>query len=233
MSLSIQIKDALFVNKVGSLTLPDRTGLVAEYVFGKDAAASTINFAGTGVSSKVVGEPFFGDGYAEIKVGGGYGDVGFETGLTVPSNATMIVVAKNTIACPGYFKTASTFTGFLNYQSAPSIYNSQSGTETSVANLPKPTHDDFAFYAGLMPLADFGEIYIYEEGVPSVAIAEVAGGNRGASTLSIGTTTPSSGHGVAHIAYAAMFDRVLTAQEIENAYLSLKTFLATRGVIVS
>lgn len=233
MALSIQIKDAQFVNKIGSLTLPDRTGLVAEYIFGKDAATSTINFAGTGGNLTVVGTPVFGDGYAEIKSGSGYGDVGFDTGLTVPSNATMIVVAKNTTLCPGYFKTSANFTGFMNYQYTPSIYNAQSGTLANVANLPLPTHSDFAFYAGLMPLADFGEIYIYEDGAPSVAIAETAGGNKSGSPLSIGTTTPSSGNGVANIAYAAMFDRVLTAQEIEDAYLSLKAFLATRDVIVS
>jgi hypothetical protein len=237
MALSIQISDADFTQVIASLSLPDRSGLVAEYTFGESDAKSIVNRAAPGLASMtLVGSPVYGSNYAEIKSGGAYGSVGFNTGVSCPTDATMIVVVRKKTALPVFFAELSgTYDGFLNYTSAPALYNNQSGTLSNVANVAVPAHTDFAFFAGRMPKGQNGEIYTYASGVLTTDIAETAGGSgsRGVGPLLIGTSISNGGSGVADIAYAALFERVLSAAEVASAYASLKAYLATRGVTVS
>ena len=235
MAFSIQIADANFTQSLGSITLPSRSGLVAEYIFGETQAKSVINRAGSGLASATVtGTPFIGSNYAEIRSGASYGDVAFNMGLSCPLNATMILVAKNTTLCPAYMHIFnSVYTGFANYTNVPTLYNSQGGALNVVADMANPAHTDYAFYAGQLPNSSNAAIYRYDSGVLSVNTAEAAGGTRDNTNLKIGGTTAFGGVGIARIAYAALYSRVLTASEIDAAYLSLKSYLVSRSVVVS
>lgn len=234
MSLSIQISDADFSQVVASLSLPDRSGLVAEYTFGTSEAKSIVNRATPGLASMtVVGAPTYGSNYARI-TSGASGSNGFNTGVVTPTNATIIVVVRKNTSCPVFMSTGSMYSGFLNYSNAPALYNNQAGTDANVANVAVPAHSDFAFFAGRMQNSGLGEIYTYASGVLTTNTAETAGdAGRSTETLKIGTTITNGGNGIADMAYAAVFERVLSAAEITAAYASLKAYLATRGVVVS
>lgn len=234
MALSIQISDADFSQVIASLSLPDRSGLVAEYAFGGNAAKSVVNRAAPGLASMTeISTPLYGSNYAEISAVGSTGN-GFETGVVCPQDATIITVVKKVSQFPGFFHAKGT-TGFHNYTSVPAVYNSLTGALSFAADLPVPASTDFVFYAGTLPAGNKAKLYIYEGGILSTNLAEVNGGNiRPAGTFVIGGPTyNSSGAGTARVAYTALFNRVLSDGEVAAAYTSLKTYLATRGVTVS
>ena len=234
MPVSIQIAGAEFANVIGSLSLPSRVGLAGEYIFGGTEADCIKNRARPGLASMTkVGTPAIGANFVEIR-SSTPGNNGFDTGLVCPPDATIIVVVKKDTGMPVFMSTASPFSGFHNYLGTNVLlYNSQSGTAAGVADVLAPTHTDYAFYAGAMPAGGLGKIYNYVSGVLATNVAEINGGARGTDTLKIGTSLASGGVGVAKMAYAALYDRVLTEAEVAAAYASLKGFLATRAVVVS
>lgn len=235
MSLSIQIADASFNQVVASLSLPDRAGLLAEYVFGGNEAQSLVNRAAPGLAAMTpIQTPVYGSNYAEISTLNASVGNGFETGLLCPANATIITVVQKVTDFPAFFFAKST-TGIHNYQSVPAVYNSASGTLSVAADLPVPASTDFVFYAGTLPLGDKSKLYIYEDEVLSTNVAEVKGGvNRPATTFTIGGPVHNSaGEGTARVAYSALFERVLSDAEVASAYTSLKAYLGSRGVTVS
>lgn len=235
MALSIQISDAEFTQIVASLSLPNRNGLMAEYIFGENEAKSRVNRAVPGSAAMTpVGVAAYGPNYAEIRSGPTHGSIGFDTGIVPPRDTTILVVARSTTTCPVYMSTNAPFTGLHNYLNAPSLYNSNSGAPPTVPTVQNPAHASFAFYAGSLPFGDKPTIRTYADGALTAATGTGNGGSlRPATPWMIGTTLANGGNGIARIAYAAAFDRVLTAAEIERAYLSLKAFLATRDVVVS
>ena len=236
MALSIQVAGASFANVLASLGLPDRAGLVGEWVLGTDEAKSIVNRANpSGPSMTVVGTPTYGAGYARV-MSGPYGNRGFDTGLTLAGNSTIIVVWKKNTACPTlvYAQGGGTYEGFINYSNVPSLYNSQSGTLSNVANIAVPSHTDYSFMAGLMPRGGLGKIYSYAEAELTTNVAEVNGGVTPAgASLKIGTTITNGGAGIADVAYAAVFNRLLDDDEIAAAYETNKAYLALRGLVVS
>lgn len=234
MGLSILVPDASFSQVVSSLTLPDRTGLVGEFVLGGTQAESITNRAAPSLADMtVVGSPTYGVGFAKVRSGGAYGSIGFDTGLTTPENPTLIVLVRKDTLFPVALGSAG-FNGFVNYNNQPSLYNSMSGTLSNVPQVSVPGHTDFAFFAGLLPKGAPGQIYTYASGALTTNTGETNGGaSRGTETLKIGTTLENVGIGIADVAYAAVFERLLSADDIDDAYLSLKAFMATRGVTVS
>lgn len=231
MSLSIRIPDANFTYNIGSLTLPNRTGLIGEWLLGGSHAESVKNRAG-GANMTVVGSPVYGAGYAEIRSGGGPGSVGFETGIAPPNNGTIISVIQKVTGLPVFLSTDGSYTGFLNTPGGlPALFNSNSGAPPNIPALPAPTSTKFVFYAGQLPLGGRGVIWGAAGGALTSVEALVNGSaSRPVNTFKMGTTIANGGAGVANEAYAAIFNRVLTNQEIADAYASLKAFLPTRGL---
>lgn len=234
MALSIQVAGASFTNVVASLSLPDRTGLVGEWTLGTDEAKSIINRANpSGPTATVVGAPTYGDGYARVRSSSG--SDGFNTGVALPNNATIIVAWKKNTGCPVLFgSNVGAFEGFTNYGSAPLLYNSQGGVASSVADISVPSHTDYSFMVGILPLGGLGKIYIYAADELTTNTAEVAGGaSRTGASLLFGTTMTNGGVGIADVAYGAVFARLLSDDEIAAAYASVKAYLALRELVVS
>lgn len=236
MALSIQVAGASFPNILASLSLPDRTGLIGEWVLGTDEAKSIVNRANpSGPPMTVVGAPTYGAGYARVSSGAVAGSHGFDTGIPREGSETIIVVWKKNTGCPVLLGTQQTVSeGFVNYTSVPALYNSQGGTTANVANIAVPSHTDYSFMAGLMPLGGLGKIYAYADDELTTNVAETNGNATvSGSSLKIGTTVGSGGLGIADIAYAAVFNRLLSDVEIAAAYGSIKAYMALRGLVVS
>lgn len=233
MPVSIRIPNSSFTYGIASLSLPNRNGLIGEFIFGGDAAKSTKNRASPlSPPSALVATPTYGANYAQIKSGGAYGSVGFDLGFVCPRDATVIAIVQKEVSLPAFMGSdVGGFVGFYNYANTPALYNSQSGSAAQVASLPLVTSNKFVFYAGKMPIGGKGIIYGAEAGsLVSVESPNAGAATRGAGTLKVGTSLTNAGLGTARIAYAAIFERVLTTPEIESAYASLKAFLTLRGV---
>jgi hypothetical protein len=237
MGIAIRATGANFSKFVSSLTLPDRDGLLAEYHLGTSDAASLVNHANSAAPMTVVGTPVHSTYYTSVRSGGVFGSHGFETGLTAPANFTVLSLVRKDSGFPGFMCRTDSgfFSGFLNYSNKPMFYNEQNGLEASVADLAVPAHSDFFLLAGTAPLAQVGNIYKWEAGVRSGSTAEVAGQpSRGATgTFKIGTTDALFGTGKVDFAYGALFERVLTTDELDAAYTALKAFFTDRGLTVS
>src|SRR5690606_25686226 len=144
-----------------SLTLPSRDGLLGEYLFGGSKASSIKNWAGSGAPdmSQInnAGATVYGSNYASIAASVSSNSYGFDTGIPVPNDCTLITVAQKHPAhatppsMPG-----SNLAGFINYGGVPHLYNSGSGVLR--AKLPAITSEKFVFYAGQMPLGGLGTI---------------------------------------------------------------------------
>ena len=234
MALSIQIPGADFSHTVASLSLPDRSGLIGEYIFGENYTKSRKNRAGPSALDLTVMNTSgagvsYGENYAAVSHVPGQ-NFGFGTGIATPENATLITVFRVLSGCQPFITTGG-YNGFHNYGQFPNLYNSGSGTLK--ANLPAVTSSKYVFYAGQMPGGDKATIWGAAAGA-LVSNTDAANGGplpRSTTSLEIGTTTAgNAGTGTGRVAYTAIFNRVLTNAQIAAAYASLKTFLTGRGL---
>lgn len=233
--VSIKVSGAMFSKFVASLTQPDPLGLRGEYFFGKSNASAVVNHASPDLPMTVVGAPTHGDLYTTVSGGSGYGSHGFDVGMPPPSSdMTMVCLVRKRTAFPAIFATGSPYTGFVDLANVPAFYNSQTGTLVNVADVAVPSSTDFVLLAGVGALGQPGKLYLYSNGVGAVSTAESAGGTARATTnMFIGTTIPAGGIGQIDIAYAAFFDVLKTAAQLDSMYAALRTFFSDRGLTVA
>lgn len=235
MGITIQIADANFSRSLTSLTIPDRRGLVGEYILGGNAVTSVVNHANADLPLSLIGTPTYGPNYARVLSGtGGYG---FATGIVPATDSTHILIRKRP---SGYVEQAivgnsgAALVGFYDRSNSLSIFHNR---ETGIANGAQsalPVAGTSFFEAGVSaPGAGFGRKYHYAAGVqvesvsatPAVASVEMLPFLIGAIAYST-VATPYDIH------YYACFNRTLTPTEIDDVYRSLKAFMAARGITI-
>lgn len=239
---SIQIASASFTNGLKvSLTCPDRTGLIGEYLLRENAARSIRNIANLSVPAALIGAgtPVYNLNSVLLSGSASYGNgiAGLDTRLLQPADVTLIVVRKkisagvSTGAPPWFGSVVPSNRGLADYQEW-NFYNNQSGVPPVAATLTKPADTGFHFQAGVGPNAGKGLLYVATEGVLSSNEGTVAG-----TAVVPGTATiklcGSTGNYQMELAYAAVYDRVLTPAQIAAAYDTLKAYFATRNLVVS
>jgi hypothetical protein len=238
---SIQCANGAFTNGLSaSLTCPDRTGLIGEYIFGANSARSQKNIANNAVplTPTGAGTPVYNANSILLSGSASYGNgiAGYDTGIVCPNtDITFIVVrkkvAQGSLSALGqaWFGVPN-FTGFLDYDNWD-FYNNQGGTPPNTAKVADPGDTAFHFAAGVGPNGAAGTIYVGTAGVLTSNTGPVAGAVR-TGTLQTIKLVPTGGYQM-ELAYAAIYNRALTSQQVTNAYASLQAYYAALGITVS
>jgi hypothetical protein len=249
MSLSLKIKDATFTNFFSSLTLPSRSGLIGEYIFGVDAATSLRNHANPALPAveepSTAATPVYPTYGANTVTCMAYettaGSYGINTGLLEPADCTVLVVRSVT----GIYQKAFTAhksihvgsVGFSDTSAGFTFRNGSAGGSVDVASTiayPAPYAGNFYFSAGVGRSTAAGVNQTYINGVKTTVTSSNTPISRGTDPFMVGGLTNASGfRGACTVAYGAIFNRLLSDAEIDAAYAQLKAFYALRGLTVS
>jgi len=243
MSLSLKIKDATFTNFFSSLTLPNRSGLVGEYVFGTDAATSGRNRVTGLVDGTAINTPTFDANTMGVKSSLTSGqEYGLQLTLVPTADVTLLAVfAKGTKAQPLVNTTmAAADTGFYLTSSTTSFDNGYVDGATDQANIASaayPASPTYLFGAGIGRIGSVGKLILYTSGVAASDVGTRTDASRGATPFRLGGYVGGSfggGNDVeTRIAYLAIFNRMLTDDEVAAAYAQLKAYYSVSGLTVS
>lgn len=234
-SVSIRAVNSRFTYINKSPTTDVRSSLVAEYVFGSNQAASTPNTANSSVPLVLAASNteavVYGTNFATVKH-----TAGFDTNISLEyaGDYTVIQVTQNSLGAMG---AKQDYFGTLSFQGRLCLYNSQQGDSNAVADLPVKSDSAFYFLAAKMPYAGKGKLYRYEGGALVTNEGENNGGTRDTTkTWRIGSDVTGVGYifSPANIAYAAIYNRVLSDAEISEVYQDVKNYLSNyRALVVS
>lgn len=234
-SIAIRATNSRFTYASKAPTTDVRASLIGEYIFGGTQANSTPNPVNSAAPLTLAAANteavVYGTNFATVKH-----TAGFDTGipLELQGNYTVIQVTKNSLGAIG---AKQGFFGTLNYQGRLCLYNSQGGESNAVADLAVKSDSAFYFLAAKMPYAGKGKLYRYEGGALVTNEGENNGGTRDTSkTWRIGSdvTGAASIFSPVDIAYAAIYNRLLSDAEIADAYLDIKAYLSGyRGLSIS
>lgn len=234
-SIAIRATNSRFTYASKAPTTDVRSSLIGEYIFGGTQANSTPNPVNSAAPLTLAAANteavVYGTNFATVKH-----TAGFDTGipLELQGNYTVIQVTKNSLGAIG---AKQNYFGTLKYLERLCLYNSQSGGGESVADLAVKSDSAFYFLAAKMPYAGKGKLYRYEGGALVTNEGEVNGGARSTTvTWRIGSdvTGPASIFSPVEIAYAAIYNRLLSDAEIADAYLDIKAYLSGyRGLSIS
>lgn len=241
---SIQLANASFTNGLKvSLTCPDRTGLRGEYLLRENATRSIRNIANLAVPAVLIGAgtPVYNPNSVLLSGSASYGSgiAGLDTGLLNTPEYTLIVIRKKMTqgsvgATNVWFGSVTPNLCGLTEVALPgwSLHNRQSGAAPAVAAISTPTDTDFHFFAGSGGNAAKGSVYLATGG----AVSSVAGSTAGVAWVPGSETIKLcgiAGNYQMELAYAAVYDRVLTPAQITTAYTTLKAYFASRNLVVS
>lgn len=233
MSSSIQIAGANFSKALTSLTLPDRSQLIGEYVFGGSQANSVKNRANSVSPLTPVGVAT----YSAMSAKTTSNSVYFNTGLTPGDSSTFILIrgqeSQQGWAClMGNDNSLSAVMGLASYQGKSLFYDTDIYTNVaSSAGLDGPTPAGVVFHAGVFKRGMKTRVYQYAGGIQSFDDATVARNMTPALVQIGGKTSAVAGVQVENY-YAAIFDRAFSADEIQDAYVSLAAYYAMQGVVL-
>lgn len=235
-SIAIRATNSRFTYASKAPTTDVRSSLIGEYIFGGTQANSTPNPVNSAAPLTLAAANteavVYGTNFATVKH-----TAGFDTGipLELQGNYTVIQVTKNSLGAIG---AKQYYFGTLRYDADRiCLYNSQYGTVENVADLAVKSDGAFYFLAAKMPYAGKGKLYRYEDGVLVTNEGEVNGGARSTTdTWRIGSdvTGTASIFSPVDIAYAAIYNSLLSDAEIADAYLDIKAYLSDyRGLSIS
>lgn len=216
---ALQIPGASFTNFTPkSLTVPDRTGLVAEFLFGQSASLGNAgrakrNAANPGTPGAIsgAGAPVYNaystvwSGYA-TPLGPATGVATLDTGVVISGDCTIVQICKNHY--PGLYPTMPTFGSTDAYfgiwpnlinGSGWFFYNSLSGASPAVPSVAVPNDSLFHFACGVGPLQQQASMYVGQ----SLAAAPKVGGNTGTGTVSNNYSDATSTDGTVTIAFTS------------------------------
>jgi hypothetical protein len=253
-----KITDGLFAqpNQISGVRLPDRSYLIAEYLLGGTEAESIKNRANSAIPLTVQGT---GHVYNPASVTvrssltAGYGFVTAGNAIIPDANSTFILVRKSAASptqpiIAGLASAGTAFGWNFHQFGANNHYVSyESSALNGGASYPRPATTGFYFEAGVntannsqWTTGGANRVYWYASGVQQTAVGAVTvniGAYRkvmpgaifalGSNVLSDSITTNTF-----EIAYAAIFNRPFTADEIDAAYKAIVAHYATRGVTV-
>lgn len=238
---SLRLASAAFTNGLkASLTCPDRTGLIGEYLLRENATRSIRNTANPAVPATLLGAgtPVYNANSVLLSGSASYGNgiAGLDTNIPNPADMTLILVRKkltqgnlaSSIAV--VFGGGSNFNGMLE-NTGWNFYNNQSGVPPGVSSVAAPTDLDFHFAAGTGANGDKGTMYVATGGVMSSNQGAVNGSVK-SGTATIKLCSVAANYQL-ETAYAAVYNRVLTAAQVTACYDTLKAYFASRSVVVS
>lgn len=242
MGQSLKIKTATFSNFFSSLTLPDRSGLVGEYLFCTDAATSGRNRVTGLVDGTAINTPTFDSNTMGVKSSPTSGQqYGMQLTLVPSADVTMLALfTKVEKLVPLVNTTAgASDTGF--YMSANSAYfdnGHATATDQAIISMASyPSSPTYLFAAGIGRIGSVGKLIMYNAGVAQSDVGTRTDASRGSTPFRIGGQVGAlygGGNDVEiRIAYLAIFNRLLTDDQVAAAYAQVKAYYATRGVVVS
>lgn len=233
MPNSIQISGATFSNVLTSLTLPDRSALLGEYLLGGTQASSIKNRANPAKPLTVVGAPTYtARGAVTTNASNG-----FMTGISGGADITLLAIRKvpssaNFTVAVGDDTDSNKIYGLAQYQGFNYVYDSV-GVTTGLNNGAKvaapAAGTSYFMQAAVSKSGGLSRIYQYASGVQSHVDA-VTAFTRTPAEIRIGGGPRSDAGVTCEIGYVAIFDRALAAAEIDAAYASLAAYYASLGV---
>lgn len=255
MSIAIEISDADFLNdRIGNRRVPDTTGLTHEYLLGGSYAESKANLADPTAADLVeIGVPIYGTGFMGIRSNTNelFPPYGMSTDYVSPDNFTIIAVVQPDAAswCDWFYQdpdltdptTIGPLSGLRGRRFNPGTgneyyiqSNNSNGGNSGAIEYPASIATSFLVVAMTGPLGERSTTYLYDAGVRFSARSDTFGITRSTNTWIIGATSSSSpGFGDGKVAYISAFNRILTAEEIDEAAASLKVAMVGRGITVA
>lgn len=241
MGIAIEATGADFsAIQVANPRFPDANGLVGEWLFGGSLAESSSNLADpTAAALTEIGSPSYGTGYATISK-----TTGFQTDFVGLDDMTAFVVALRDnltqtiipLAAPNE-ALASINSGFYYRRDTVDgsyVYKVRAMNDIGLADLEYPADSatNYILYATQMPYGLKGSVSAWTGGVRTTVESTVFGSTRTTQPWQMGGFNFGSGAN-GRIAHAAIFNRVLSVDEMDDAYTSIKSALALRGITVS
>lgn len=241
-AFNLRLVDAVFPTSLRGLRLPNRRKLAGEYVFGVSQAESVKNRADASKPLTVQGAPTYTATSANVRSSTNTG-FGFLTGMIPNDDATMILVRKGGSGAQAIFAGIAPAIGFLDFGANTFGANGE-GNPYTAASRPIFSNAVVAFEALVMSKANverniggFGKLYTYSAGVQQVStsVNPSVTGRIGGVQIAIGTNqlTDSIDTNSFDVYFFALYQRPLTAAEIDEAFQSLKADYATRGVTIT
>lgn len=231
MGFSIKLNGSRFDDdKVfNSLSLPFLNGLTTEHILGESLLASRKNLANGLNQMTEINSPTWNND--SVSYSTNVANTGLQLEATAGSQNTVIIVAEKNWGSGALFTGGSMrFTGV----SAASTCTFQSGAYSGVGNAPAIANADLP--SGLI-------CFIGRNNLNSSRISAFNGGTQLSDSGAEGAHSPgvmrlggddgTNSNGTFRAAYFAHFNRELSDEEVVQAYLSVKSFLAGRGVAVS
>lgn len=246
MSFVIKIPNATFDSSkaFSSLTLPDRTSLVGEFILGGTAASSTRNRANVAAPASLVngGSITYASNYATV-LNSSAGSYGFDTGINPSVARTVIAISSRNIgfACHAGFGDGSVGlwndwnTGVFSFSNN---YTNGATDQAVIARTP-PADDSTTmfFQAGSGATSGVGKLYVGKSGVLVTDSGTSTSVNLQVTPYKIGAVDNAAFGGgtgtVKRVAYAAIFERILSDAEVQKIYTQLTAFYANRGLAVN
>lgn len=237
MALSIHLAGVKFKNSIGNINpMQNRKGLVAEHIYGSTLSESSKNIVTAQPSMTVIGNPRVFDSYVEIN-SGTFGSDGFNTNIANSEQCTLIaVVAKiaemsSFLCCLSQVEGKSGFKGFLNSSAHIELYNNNLAVSSAPVSIPESS--DFFVCVATASAGARHTNRVFHDGVTLVK-SGVGGEQIDNSPYLVGTTIEGSGgrSGKTKIAYTAIYDRILSENEILDVYSDIKRYFAGKLEII-
>ena len=233
MPSSYAVSGTGFTKSLASLTLPDRTNLVGEWVFGASQGATVVNRANPGLPLTPTGAAVTYNANSVI-IAAGAGGGGYDSGI-VPSGDSTWIMVKKPANTPGSGSmataSASTYQGFASFGTNSYFRNGLSSQATGGVRVT-PAVGTITFSCGRFNYAALADLFYYSTGVQQQSTSGVAGSGAPANIV-FGSTTILPGTVSTHeIYYAAVYNATLTPTQIDAAFQSLVAYYGTLGITV-
>lgn len=248
---AMKLTSATFNSALKGLRLPSRKKLVGEYLLGGTQAESIKNRADPTKPLAVQGTPTYNANSVVVRSHPSAG-FGFTAGIIPSDDATIIVVRKNAsingaqpqvVGIPSNFD-VNYFYGVAEYGTSNWGRNGE-GALNQGASRTKPSAGTIYFEALTLSRQNpqlvtggYGKLYYYSSGVQQEAtsanINPIGRRQLYQRQISIGTTnlTDSVNNNNLEVYFVAIYQRTLSAAEIDAAYQSIVAYYAARGVTV-
>jgi hypothetical protein len=249
-AFALKLSDATFPQSktLRGIRLPNRDKLVGEYLLGGSEAESIKNRADPSSPLTVQGVPTYNTTHAVVRSSttAGYG---FKTGIIPNDDATLILVRENAALAtePKIFGMGNggvNILGMRQYAGPTNYFSNGENANNLGANRPLPGAGVY-FEAGTLSRRNlqrstggYATLYWFSAGVIQSAVSASLQTGLARSVITQMCIGSDSLHDTINtntipVYFAAIYQRTLTAAEIEEAYDALVAYYATRGVTVT
>jgi hypothetical protein len=246
-AFNLKLPDAAFPTSLRGIRLPNRRKLVGEYVLGASEAESIKNRADPSKPLEVQGTPVYNANSVTVKSDATIGN-GFlmDASMLPADDCTLIVIRKTQLAVTTMHIVGMATPHWIGMRVFTANYGANGEPANNQgANRAAPAAGVIYFEALVLSRENlqrvsggYGKLYYYSGGVQQVATSANKNTNGRAAynsaRMAIGgrTLSASNNTNACEVLFVAQYQRSLTPDEIDEAYLSLVADYATRGVTV-